>query len=96
MEIVPFAWWLVVTARVSAEWHDRREHSAPPRELAVLLLLGTSGTLRAARGSLAQCHRRWDLFSLRPEVEVAPLPLCHCSGWRFRGFVNFAFTGTAQ
>ncbi len=95
MEIVPFAWWLVVTARVSAEWHDRREQPATPRELAVLLLLGGLAPCVRPEGVLLSAIAAGALL-VAPRGRgraFAALPLL---GMALPGFVNFAFTGTAQ
>jgi hypothetical protein len=95
MEIVPFTWWLMLTARVSAEWHERRAMAASRRELGVLLLLGGLAPLVRPEGVLVSAIACGALL-LAPRKCRRSSGLVILAGVALPGVIQFAFTGAAQ
>lgn len=95
MEIVPFAWWLVLTARVCVEWHELRAVPASKTALSMLLLLGALAPSVRPEGVLVSAiacvtllmapRNRW-----RGSVVVILL------GVALPSLIQLAFTGQAQ
>lgn len=94
MEVVPFAWLLVRTARAAAEHYDRRQSSATARELWLLLTLGLLCPLGRPEGVLGSLMVMLTL-SLAPRGRPRALSLIPLAGPVLLPLIQWSLTGDA-